>query len=198
MGIQANRFEEAEVTLLHLRDLHPEDRQGDGTLALLALLYREQGKELAEKNVLVELARLNDRSLEVYQRLCELEQANANWPAVRENAYRYLSVNPLLPGGHELLATAAEKLERHDEMAKSLTATLEMNPLDPAGVHYRIATAHYRDGDKPLAKRHVLMALEQAPRYRDAQRLLLELVKRNDHPAEHVVDAENSTAETRN
>ena len=125
---------------------------------------------------MTELARLNDRAIEIYQRLCELEEIDENWSAVREHAFHYLAVNPLLPRGHELLATAAEKLDHHDELATALTAMLEMNPVDPAGVHYRIATAHHRGGNEALAKRHILMALEQAPRYRDAQRLLLQLI----------------------
>ncbi len=177
LAIAAEHFDKAKEALLHLRELHPQDREGDGVLALLALLYRRQADPAKEKEVLTELARLNDRAIETYQRLCELEENDENWPAMRAGAFLYLAVNPLLPRGHELLATAAERLDRHDELATALTAMLEMNPVDPAGLHYRIATAHHRDGNEPLAKRHVLMALEQAPRYRDAQRLLLQLTK---------------------
>ena len=176
MAINAGQYGDAEETLLLLRKLHPEDREPAGTLPLLASVYRRQERHEKEKETLAEFARLNDRALDAYARLCELQQQDGQWDAAYLNARRYLAVNPLLPRGHELLATAAEHLELHGEIAKALVATLEMHPVDPAGVHYRIATSYHRDGNKPLAKRHVLMALEHAPRYRDAQRLLLQVV----------------------
>jgi hypothetical protein len=59
-------------------------------------------------------------------------------------------------------------------------ALLELDPPDLAGIHYRMATLLHRVGDS-AARRHVLQALEEAPRYRDALRLLLEL----NRPAQH-------------
>lgn len=175
-AIDAGQYEAAERTLLRLRKLHPEDREGTGTLALLALLYRKTQDIPKEAEALSELARLNDRALQVYARLVELKAADGDWDGVRENAKRYLSVQPMIPFGYEQLGKAADELERHDELAASLSALLEMDPIDPAGVHFRIAKAYRENGDPSKAKRHVLMALEHAPRYRDAQRFLLSLV----------------------
>jgi tetratricopeptide (TPR) repeat protein len=179
LAMQAEQFGEAEKSLLHLRAIYPEDRSVDGTLALLASLYRQTGRPEQEMEVLAELTRLNDRAVNAYIRLAELQIDKEDWAGVRVNAKRLLAVNPLLPSGHELLAKSAERLDKHDEVATALTALLEMSPIDPAGVHYRIASAHQRSGSFDRSKRHVLMALEQAPRYRDAQRLLLQLVEEN-------------------
>ena len=66
------------------------------------------------------------------------------------------------------------------ETAKTRTAIdgyetmLLLDPPDPAEAHYRLARLFHEAGD-PKAKRHVLQALEDAPRFRDAQRLLLEI-----------------------
>ena len=57
----------------------------------------------------------------------------------------------------------------------ALEALLELAPDDLADLHFRMARAEYRL-KAPTAKRHVLMALEQAPRFRAAQELLLEIV----------------------
>ena len=54
---------------------------------------------------------------------------------------------------------------------------LAMQPDDPAEVSYRLALLLYRRGDRDEAKRHVLAALEEAPRCRAAHRLLLEIVR---------------------
>ena len=175
--IDSGKFAAAEEILLKLRRLHPEDREGTGTYGLLGLLYRKTEDKTKEIDALSELARLNDRALETYARLADLHEEQGDWGSVRENAKRYLSVQPILPFGHEQLGKSAEELGESGELASSLTALLEMDPIDPAEVHFRIAKAHQDSGNAGKAKRHVLMALEHAPRYRDAQALLLSLVE---------------------
>ena len=176
LAIKAGEFQEAERVLAPIRERFPQDRQRGGVLAMLARVYREQGQSSKEREVLKSLVVLNDRAIEAYARLAELAQESGDWKTVRDNAQRYIAVQPLLPKGHELLATAAKQLDDQVLVARALTATLEMDPVDPAGTHFEIAQAHHLSGEVPLAKRHVLMALEHAPRYRAAQRLLLRLV----------------------
>ena len=178
--IDAKEFDAAEELLNKLKALHPSDRDGGGVYALLGLLYRKSEDKDKELEALSKLASLNDRALEAYQRLIELETENENWPKVHENAERYLAVQPMIPFGHEQLAQSAEVLDKPKDLARSLTALLEMDPVDPAEVHYRISQAHDESGAAEKAKRHVLMALEYAPRYRDAQRMLLKLAGGED------------------
>jgi len=55
---------------------------------------------------------------------------------------------------------------------------LALDPPDASGIHFQLAKLlHARGGSEGEAKRHVLEALEEAPRFREAQRLLLELEK---------------------
>jgi tetratricopeptide (TPR) repeat protein len=54
-------------------------------------------------------------------------------------------------------------------------ASLAMNPHDQAASHYRLATAYRQLEDDAKTLEHVLYALEIAPHYRQAQRLLLEI-----------------------
>ncbi len=56
-------------------------------------------------------------------------------------------------------------------------ALLAMAPHDMAGVHYRLATAYLALEDRPRTREHLLYALETAPHYREAQQLLLEIVR---------------------
>ena len=53
-------------------------------------------------------------------------------------------------------------------------ALLALDSADSREAHYHLAALLKAD-DVPRAKRHLLQALEEAPRFRDAQRLLLEL-----------------------
>ena len=62
----------------------------------------------------------------------------------------------------------------------SYRALLLLNPIDVADLHLKLATAYQRSGDLPMAKRHALLALEEAPRFRAAHERLLEIIKATD------------------
>jgi tetratricopeptide (TPR) repeat protein len=51
---------------------------------------------------------------------------------------------------------------------------LAMNPLDRADPHYNLARAYHKMKDRDKMRRHLLLALEAAPNFRPAQKLLLE------------------------
>ena len=54
-------------------------------------------------------------------------------------------------------------------------AVLAKNPQDPAQAHYDLARAYHADKQTEQAKEELLAALEAAPGFRPAQKLLLEL-----------------------
>ena len=54
-------------------------------------------------------------------------------------------------------------------------AVLAMHPLDVASAQYDLATAYLAAGQRQQAEDAVLAALEAAPGYRPAQKLLLQL-----------------------
>ena len=58
---------------------------------------------------------------------------------------------------------------------REFTAVLAMKPLDKASAEYALAQAYFADGDKAKAEENVLAALEVAPGFRPAQKLLLEI-----------------------
>jgi Tfp pilus assembly protein PilF len=49
------------------------------------------------------------------------------------------------------------------------------NPIDKAGAEFHLAQAYLAAGQKDKAQESVLAALEAAPGYRPAQKMLLEL-----------------------
>jgi cellulose synthase operon protein C len=61
---------------------------------------------------------------------------------------------------------------------REYTALVALNPLDKAGANFKLAQAYYAAGQKDKAEESVLAALEAAPGYRPAQKLLLEI----EHP----------------
>ena len=85
------------------------------------------------------------------------------------------AVNPLILDPHLAAAEAAEMRNRPADAIPALKALQDMDPIDPALLDYRIAKAMTDLSQYDGAKYHVLRALDEAPRYRDAHRLLLQL-----------------------
>ena len=64
-----------------------------------------------------------------------------------------------------------------DGALREYRALMAMQPHDMAGAHYRLATAFLALEDQARTREHLLYALEIAPHYREAQQLLLEIVR---------------------
>ncbi|MBW3596608.1 MAG: tetratricopeptide repeat protein [Planctomycetes bacterium] len=186
--IEAERFEDAKAPLNEMRRLYPDAIGADNPDVLLARVHRQLNETEEERAVLAELASRSADAGDAYVRLMELAAAEEDWPAVRENAERMLAVNPLVRTPHEQLAQSAEALGDDDSAIAAYRVLAMLDPLDPAETHYRLARLLHRRGDA-AAKRHVLIALEEAPRFRAAHRLLLEMVE-----GEKEDDAEASKA----
>ena len=75
----------------------------------------------------------------------------------------------------ELIA-AAEKLKDDVVAIDSYRALLLLDPIDAAELHFRMGALLQRTGDLTEAKRHALLALEEAPRFRAAHKRLLEII----------------------
>jgi tetratricopeptide (TPR) repeat protein len=176
-----NAFAKKEWTnaippLQKLSELFPTQGGEDGAWVLLARAHRELGDTNAERAALMKAAELDSDLPDVYLRIAEIGMQQKDWDLVFQNARRSLAVNPLVPHPHRLLAQSAEA-EGHDHDAIMANRTLlRLDPPDPAGAHYRLARLLHKQGS-PDAKRQALQALEEAPRYRDALKLLREIQK---------------------
>jgi predicted Zn-dependent protease len=172
--VEAGRWAEARAILDRLAEACPEFTGPESPWRQLAQVHRALGDPEAERAALARLAERDDEATDVYQRLCELAATAGDWPAVVLNAERFLAVDPLVPVPYRFLAQAAEATGSPSEAAVALRALLQLDPPNPAEIHFRLARQLHRLED-PDARRQVLLALEEAPRYREALRLLLEL-----------------------
>ena len=97
------------------------------------------------------------------------------------------SVNLVLPLDQEMHGTLGDLLiaaDRPNEALREYTVALALDPHDKATAYYRIARAHNALGDREASQGQLLQALDVAPNFRPAQRLLLELM-RADEGSEH-------------
>ncbi len=180
--IEEKRWADARPVLEQLVDLYPRFTGSDSAYRSLAKVCRELGDEAAEREAWRRLAEQDGEALDAFGRLMELARAATDWPAVVANARRYLAVNPLVAAPYRYLAEAAEGIGDRSATIIACRALLQLDPANPAEVHYRLARQLHALGD-PTARRHLLQALEEAPRYRDALRLLLEMEPSPPPPA---------------
>ena len=122
--------------------------------------------------------------MDLFERLTELSSQAGDWEATRKLAQRWLAVSPLQPAPHRIAAKAAEELQDLGLAIGSYRVMLLLEPIDIADLHLRLATALQRNGDLANAKRHALLALEEAPRFRAAHRRLLEIIQASSIEAE--------------
>ena len=174
--LREEAWEEAKVPLQRLLELYPDQRGGDSAYLMLALAHRKLNEPDQERDTLTRFALVDGDAADAYLRLMELDEVREDWDGVMRNADRYLAVNPLVTKPYRLLAEAAVRADRKPLAISAYKNLLRLQPPDPVDAHYQLAGLLHEAGD-PEARWHVLKALEEAPRFRDGHRLLLEIRK---------------------
>ena len=171
--VKQSKWEEAKPFCKQLIRLCPDriDEEANPYL-LLASCHRNLEEFAKERETLETLAWISNDAYDVYLRLIELGGEAEDWETVRVNAERALAVNPLLPRPYRHLALSAETQGLKNSAIESWLTLLQLDPDDPAEAHFHLARLLKAD-EKDKARRHLLMALEEAPRFRQAHQLLL-------------------------
>jgi len=141
---------------------------------LLARCCRELGDTAAEEAALRAIVAREADALDSVVRLHELARARADHPAVVDTASRWIAIQPLAETPWRSLLAAHEAAADARAATHAGRVLLALQPPDRAAIHHRIAR-QLRDLDPDAARTHVLRALEEAPRFRDALALLAEL-----------------------
>jgi len=128
--------------------------------AAILTAYQQEGGQMPV--VLKRLAALEEAAGKPAEAAATLERVNYIYPVKDEDLHRWLG---------ELLF--AEK--QYDGAIREYNARVASNPVDKAGAEFNLAQAYFAAGQKDKAQESVLAALETAPGYRPAQKLLLEL-----------------------
>lgn len=175
--IQEENADEAVIYLEKARRLFPQATGENSPYPLLRELYRKNGRDeelLALLESWWEIApRYADVGRELADRLIGRGRGADAVPVLEGLMY----LDPLEADTHRRLGDLYLEAGRAEEAAAELRVALDLNSTDPAGVHYRLARALAAQGKETAARREVLLALEIAPSYSEAQKLLLKLVR---------------------
>ncbi len=173
--VREERYEEAIEQLDQLKQLFGGDYSASGPHAMLAVCGRELGRIELEAESLQAIVDNTSDSLDSLRRLVEIRREQGDWESVADLADHILAVNPLLTVGHTAARDAAIQLGRPADLVQPLRALQQMDPSDPALLHYQLASALFESGRLEQARVEVLDALSHSPRYREAQVLLVEI-----------------------
>lgn len=182
--IAESKFEEAKKPLTAAAELYPDYDGPAGPYLLLATAHRSLAETDQERDMLQKHLAGDADAVEARLRLIELLTAAKDWKAVKDVADQVMAVNPLIPAPHRALASASAELQMRPVAIEAQRSLLLMDPLDRASNHYTLARLLLAENELKDARRQVVMALEQAPRYRDAHKLLLEIVDKMGDPPE--------------
>jgi len=176
------RWEEAKEPLEKLIALYPQYNGDDNAYRMLALTHRQLGETQQEREILHRLAMISCDVSYAYGRLIEIAMDEDDWLSVVRYGEKSMAVNPMPAQLHWRLGRACEQLGRNQQAIESYKRLLLLDPADPADVNYRLGRLLFAK-DPASAKRHVLMALAEAPRFLKAHRFLLKIIDETREPA---------------
>ena len=173
-----DRRDEAVPVLARAKELFPDYFGPGNPYGLLADIYLERGDERAAIRELEALTTVNEYTYEEHVKLAELlaERDPASTRSQRaELLDRALYIYPLSVDVHHELADLYTELGEQNRVVRERRAIVGLQPANRSEALYDLAVALEASGDSRGARREVLRALELAPGYERAQRLLLEL-----------------------
>ena len=180
------KWPEAKSAIAALETLDPNDVAPGNIYELRAEIARATNDPLGERTALEAWTLRDGNAQTALLRLAEIDETASDWSRLADTARKLLAINPLIAAPHRWLAGAAERLDLRDEAVEEYRAWAMLDSTDPAEVHFRLAKLLAASDRKDEAKREVLIALEAAPRFRDAHKLLLELVGAGSRPSDPI------------
>jgi tetratricopeptide (TPR) repeat protein len=156
--------------------MYPEYVEYGNLYELMADANKARGDAKSEAAILVAYEHQGGQMPDVLKRLATLEEAAGQTPEASATLTRLNYIYPVKDENlHRRLGDLLYTQKKYDGAIREYNALVASNPVDKAAAEYNLAQAYFAAGQKDKAQESVLAALETAPGYRPAQKLLLEL-----------------------
>lgn len=156
--------------------LYPEYVGDSSVYEFLAEAYQAQNNTKAETEILASYERMGGQTPAMLKRLAVLEEQGGDKSGAIETLSRINYIYPVNDADlHRHLGDLLYDQKTYNQAAREYASAVASHPVDKAGAEYLLAKALLADGRKAEAEESVLAALEIAPGYGPAQKLLLEL-----------------------
>jgi cellulose synthase operon protein C len=156
--------------------LYPEYVDEANVYEFIADADKARGDSKAEADILTAYEHQGGSMPEMLKRLATLEESRGQTEEAVATLERLNYIYPVKDEElHHQLGDLLYKEKQYDGAIREYNAFAASNPIDKAGAQFSLAQAYFAAGKKDQAEECVLAALEIAPGYRPAQKLLLQL-----------------------
>jgi cellulose synthase operon protein C len=156
--------------------MYPEYVNEANVYEFIAEADKARGDSKAEADILTAYEHQGGRMPEMLKRLATLEESRGQTDEAVATLERLNYIYPVKDEElHHRLGDLLYKDKQYDGAIREYNAFAASNPVDKAGAQFSLAQAYFAAGKKDQAEECVLAALEIAPGYRPAQKLLLQL-----------------------
>jgi cellulose synthase operon protein C len=156
--------------------MYPEYVGDANVYELMADAYKAKGDAKSETAILVAYEKQGGEMPNLLKRLAALEESAGKPAEASATLERVIYIYPVKDADlHRHLGDLLLAQKQYDGAIREYKALVASNPVDKAGAEFSLAQAYLAAGQRDKAEESVLAALETAPGYRPAQKLLLEL-----------------------
>jgi tetratricopeptide (TPR) repeat protein len=158
-----------------IRDLYPDYVETGSVYEFLANAWTAKGDKAKAMGELARYAEAGGREPQLLDQLASLQTERGQ---KREAAKTLDRLNMIYLGddaAHQKLGDLDLDLGNAPGAIREYQAVLAGKPIDPAAAHYGLARAYLSAKRTADAREEVISALEAAPGFKPAQKLLLEL-----------------------
>ena len=174
---RAKKYDDVIKTGVAIHDWYPDYVEAGSVYELLADAYTAKGDKAAARKELEGYNAVGGRSPLLVERLAKLEQEAGD---TKKAAAALDRLNYIYPEDQELHKQLGDLWLAQNNVPGAIReyqALLALKPLDQAASHYQLAEALRKANRLDQARDEVLLALEAAPGFKPAQKLLLEIAK---------------------
>jgi len=158
-----------------LEDLYPEYVEPGNAYVMAANACLKTGNKPCAIAEFAKYSRIGGRDLDVMEQYAALLAEVGKKEDAAAALARMIYVFPLDAGMHEKLGNLYLDTGDTADAVREFQVLVALNSGDKAGSHYNLAMAYKADGQKDKAREEAITALETAPEFRPAQKMLLEL-----------------------
>jgi tetratricopeptide (TPR) repeat protein len=158
--------------------LYPEYVGDANVYEFLATTYIAKGDKASAAKMLADYKKAGGESPVTLKQLALLQEELGQSKEAAATLDRINYIYPVDEDLHRRLGGLWLAQGNYAGAIREYAAVLALNPLDKAGAQFNLAQAYFADGQRDKAEEMVLLALETAPGFRPAQKLLLDI----EHP----------------
>jgi tetratricopeptide (TPR) repeat protein len=158
-----------------IRDLYPDYIEAGSAYEFLATAYTETNNKPAAIAELEKYVKNGGRYPESIKKLAKLLVEAGRKKEAADVLERLNYIYPMDNEAHQTLGTLWLEQGNAKGAVREFAAVVDHNPIDAAQAHFDLARAYNGNHQPEQAKDELYAALEAAPGFRPAQKLLLEL-----------------------